>query len=184
MSQLTEQGAEEDWRDQSERTSLHDPAYRGHTPVVTRLLKAGWSLEAWTRSGFTPLTLAAWRGHLETARYLLLWGAQIDTQAVNKYTPLHSASRGGHADVVQLLRQCGANQEIKDSDGNTAEDCANNEETRAVFKEFIEKGPTTKNELFNREIEENQYYVVAILAYTFLDLNVNKIIEILKNGSI
>ena len=35
-----------DWRGDGDFTALHNAAYKGRTPVVTRLLDAGWSLEA------------------------------------------------------------------------------------------------------------------------------------------
>ena len=47
VSQLIDQ-ATVDWRGHADWTALHWAAYGGHTPVVTRLLDAGWSLEART----------------------------------------------------------------------------------------------------------------------------------------
>ena len=137
VSHFIEQGAEVDWRDDDNSTALHAAAQYGHTPVITRLLDSGWSLEARSNSGITPLTRAAGRGHLETVKTLMLRGANIDTQD-NKWTPLHWASRLGESRVVKILLQCGADQQIKDKDGKTAEDAAKNEETRAVFREFNE----------------------------------------------
>ena len=69
VSQLIEQGAEVDWRDEYGFTALHTAADNGHIPVVNLLLDGGWSLESRTKIGSTPLYWAAARGHLETARY-------------------------------------------------------------------------------------------------------------------
>ena len=84
VSQLIEQ-ATVDWRDGSDYTALHPAAYGGHTPVVTRLLDAGWSLEARSGAGFTPLTKAAAGGDLETVKYLLVreptWTPRMMTRA-------------------------------------------------------------------------------------------------------
>ena len=122
VSQLIEKGAEVDWRDgRYNRTALHEAAWGGHTPVVSRLLDSGWSLDTRKKFGFTPLAWAAGNGHLETVKCLLLWGANIDTQDDDKNTPLHDASSRGYTDMVQLLLQCGANQEIRNKDGETAE---------------------------------------------------------------
>ena len=91
-----------------------EAAHYGHTPVVTRLLDAGWSLEARTGDGRTPLSQAALSGHLETAKCLLDQGAKIDTQDTDMWTPLHVASISGHFKMVETLLKCGANQEISE----------------------------------------------------------------------
>ena len=109
VSQLIEQ-ATVDWRDGSDYTALHPAAYGGHTPVVTRLLDAGWSLEARSGAGWTPLNKAAAGGDLETVKYLLVREADMDTQDDDKSTPLHYASNSGHNEVIKTLLQCGANQ--------------------------------------------------------------------------
>ena len=88
MSQLIDQ-ATVDWRDRSDWTALHQAARIGHTPVVTRLLDAGWSLEARSGIGFTPLAWAAERGHLETAKCLLLRGANMDRWTPRVITRAH-----------------------------------------------------------------------------------------------
>ena len=136
VSQLIDQ-ASVDRRDDG--TVLHLAAYYGHTHVVTRLLDAGWSLEA-RDGGYTPLSWAAWGGHLETVQCLLLRGADIDTQDNDKWTPLHRASRWwGHTEVIKTLLHHGAKQEIKNKNGDTAENLAKNIGTRKVFKEFNDK---------------------------------------------
>ena len=75
VSQLMDQ-ATVDWRADYDNTALHMAAQYGHAPVVTRLLDAGWSPEARTCRGQTPL----------------IRGANIDTQDNGKRTPLHWAS--------------------------------------------------------------------------------------------
>ena len=73
VGQCIEQGAKVDWRGgQYNSTALHETTYGGHTPVVIRLLDAGWSLDARDKLGNTPLILAANGGRLETAECLLL----------------------------------------------------------------------------------------------------------------
>ena len=67
VGQLLGQGPNVDWRAADDWwTALHHAANGGHTPVVTLLLDAGWSLEARNDRGSTPLNLAAEVGHNET----------------------------------------------------------------------------------------------------------------------
>ena len=146
VSQLIGQ-ATVDWRGDQDWTALHVAAGgAGHTPVVTRLLDAGWSLEARSEHGETPLLCAAVEGHLETVKCLLVRGADMDTQNDYEDTPLHRASFNGYTDMIKTLLHCGANQQIRSSRGNTAEDAADNDETRAVFMEFSKKGLNTKDQ--------------------------------------
>ncbi len=182
VSHLIEQGAEVDWSDEIGSTALHEAAERGHTPVITRLLDSGWSLEMRDGGGYTPLFLAALHsGHLETVKTLLLRGANIDTQDGDiKETLLYGASSEGYSSLVKLLLQCGADQQIRNTDGNTAEDAADIEETRAVFREFNKKGLNNKNVLFDHAVEEKEYDVAAVLAYSSQDANIlNNFFEIL-----
>ena len=157
VGQLIDQ-ATVDWRDEMDWTALHEAADGGHPPVVTRLLDAGWSLEARSEyTGRTPLSYAAEAGHLETVKCMLIRGANMDTQNDDKRTPLHYASSNGHSKVIKraeghtemikTLLHCGANQQIRNDQGQTAEDAAKNDETRAVFREFSKKKINIKEEV-------------------------------------
>ena len=157
VSQLIEQGGYEvDWTLVG-TTALHMAAKYGHPRVVTMLLHAGWSLEWRDRAGHKPLDYAAESGNRETVKTFLLQGAKIDTHTSNKQTSLYYASREGKSSSVKILLQSGADHQIRNSSGKTAEDEAKDEETRAVFREFNEKGLKTKNELFDRAVEEEEY---------------------------
>ena len=88
---------------------------------------------------------------------------QMDTQSDYKSTPLHRASYIiGHSEVIKTLLQCGANQQIRNKEGRTAEDDAKNEETRAVFWEFRKNGLNT-NDFLNQAISEENYGVALNL---------------------
>ena len=162
VSQLIEQGAEVDWRDDNNNTALHYAAKGGDPPVVTHLLDSGWSLEARNMPGLTPLSVAAVNGNLETVKTLLLRGALIDTQRDDKETPLHVASLYRHTGLVQLLLQCGANQDIRNDNGKTAEEETKNYEIRAVFSKYKEK---KKQSLLLQAIDEKNYDVAIILIF-------------------
>ena len=145
--------------------------------MVTRLLDAGWSLEARDNCGSTPLTKAAWYAHLETAKCLLLRGANIDTQDMLWNTPLHYASSCGHTSMVKLLLQCGADKKIKNMWRNTAQEyraryigTPDDDETFAVFREFNEKGLNTKDEFLKQAVREENYDVAIILMFRGVSL--------------
>ena len=171
-------------------TALHWAAQQGHTPVVTILLDSGSSLEtrisARSDAGWTPLSLAARHGHIETAKCLLLRGAQLDTQSDDKNTPLHRASLMSYTDMVQLLLQCGANQEIRNRDGKTAEDLANNDETRSVFTKYKEK--KEQSLLLQQAIDEKNFDVEVILRFRGASFEesdkLEKLVDISKNTKI
>ena len=186
VGQLIDQGATVDWRGGPDWTALHRAVYRGHTSVVTRLLDAGWSLEArGGPSGWTPLTKAAEGGHPETVKCLLLRGADMDTQDDYKYTPLHIASLNG-LKVIKILLQCGANQQIRNILGQTAEDAAKNEQTRAVFREFRKNGLNT-NDFLNQAISEENYGVALnsiLRGANFDGLSRSKLDQIIKETEI
>ena len=99
-------------------------------------------------------------------------------------TPLYAASFQGQSRVVKILLQCGADQQIRDEDGINAEDEANNEETRAVFREFNENGLKNKIDLLKQAIEEENYDVAVIFIFRGAKLegsdNFEKLIEITK----
>ena len=167
VSQLIEQGAEVDWRHrgQYDYTALHEAAKRGHTPVVTRLLDAGWSLEARNRDGGTPLFCAAMWLSLETAKCLLLRGANIDTQDDHMNTPLLRAFLFGPTSSVKLLLRCGANEKIRNSYGKTAQDMIQRDETRALFKKTIENRLNIKYEILKQKLSKKNDDVSITLMF-------------------
>ena len=67
--------------------------------------------------------------------------------------------------MVQLLLQCGANQEIRNDDGETAKDLAKKDETWAVFSNYEEKKEHSQNELLQQATYENNYDVAIILIF-------------------
>ena len=141
VSQVIEKGSYTvDWSGENDWTALHLAAWSGHTPVVTRLLDAGWSLEARDDAGVTPLTYAAWDGHLETVKCLLSHGAQINTQSDFNSTPLHLASSEGHTDIIKLLLWKGANFGLKNDMGLTPIDCIAPDIMEEVLDSCLRKG--------------------------------------------
>ena len=63
---------------------------------------------------------------------VLFKGANIETKPINDLIPLHWASRSG--DVVKYLVFKGANKNVKNRDGVTPYDLADNDEMRNILK--------------------------------------------------
>ena len=181
-------------------TPLTRAALGGQLETAKCLLLRGANIDAQDNDCDTPLHRASDQGHTELVQLLLQCGAN---QEIRNHH-IKSSRKISSSELLNLLREKTEllekeNTEFSDRSetellekgkneflerGKTAQEEAKNEETRAVFKEFNEKGLNTKVELFDRAVEENKYDVAAILAYTSKDENVlNKIIELLKIDS-
>lgn len=105
-------------------TALMMAAYQHNATAVTALLARGAAV---TQPGWTALHYAAAAGDDAIARQLLEHGAVIDAPspgASGKFTPLMMAAREGHDRTVLLLLRAGANPELRNSEGLTAEQIA------------------------------------------------------------
>jgi len=81
---------------------LHRAAWRGHTNVVSLLLRAGAIVDA-RRAGTTALQEAAARGHTDTVKRLLEAGADVNAGAGGLGTPVLAALKSGHFEVAKFL---------------------------------------------------------------------------------
>lgn len=63
------------------QSALNWAAFRGHTTIITELIRHKAPLEAIDEDGYTPLLLAAFKGHLEAVDLLLAAGADPTAQA-------------------------------------------------------------------------------------------------------
>jgi ankyrin repeat protein len=90
-------------------TPLHLAARQGRTEAVLRLLEAGASARAVTKSGTTALHLAAQGGDAAMVTALLDHGAEVDaTESARRQTPLMFAAAAGRADAIRVLVARGA----------------------------------------------------------------------------
>ena len=108
-------------------------ATRGDNPVLVEyLLKNRAKVGKSNRFGDTALHLAASKGSTacltlllaagaEVVELLVAKGALLDTRAPNGRTALMLAAQNDHADVSLVLRRAGADAELVDYDGKTAE---------------------------------------------------------------
>lgn len=106
-------------------TLLHQAAQFNRVDIAHYLVReVGHPVEVRTINGETPLDQAAWRGCIDVAVFLLRCGADIDCQTKSLYTPLHRCAFYGHDRMAALICLAGADQTLKDKDGQTAYDVA------------------------------------------------------------
>lgn len=85
-------------------TPLHRAAEQGHRKTVELLMELeGTDVNAQSRSGRTPLSLAAQNGHLPSMRQLLRGDADPLIADKEEQTPLMWAEKMGHCDCTALL---------------------------------------------------------------------------------
>lgn len=108
--------------------ALVEAAYWGHLQVVQQLLRAGAQVDSIGSYGWTALMSAAYFGHEKIVRELLKKGAELDMQAHavgrDRWSALMLAACSGHTSVVKQLLEAGADPELKDRNGRTALDMA------------------------------------------------------------
>jgi ankyrin repeat protein len=133
VQQLVAAGISVSVRDLEERTPLMWSAFNGHTPVVSFLLDQGAEVDAQDNHNRTALMYASTGPFKETVDLLLINGADTNIQGTQEgFTALMNAAAEGELDVVRVLLINGANPELKDQDGDTAEDFAEQKGHTAV----------------------------------------------------
>jgi len=106
------------------RTLLHEVAAGGCPPIVELILQLGANPNAADRFGHVPLyevgNASVTESGGKVVHALIRAGANVDAQdQVKRCTPLHMAARRGNVGVAEALLDCGANLEIRDSQGDT-----------------------------------------------------------------
>jgi hypothetical protein len=125
VEQAIEAGMNINATDEEQRSALMLASFNGHAPVAKMLLKKGATLGARDSNGRTALMFAATGANLETVGLLIANGAQIDAvDTAEKFTPLMFAAAEGQVEVVQVLLKHKADPNLRDIDGDTAQDFA------------------------------------------------------------
>jgi len=131
----------DDVRDSDGDTPLNNAALRGHTKIVTLLIKAGADLSIQGNSGYTALIWVAWRGTTKIVKALIESGADVDVQSESGYTALMCATICNHKDITTTLIKAGAKLDIQNKDNNTALILAAiNGDRREIITALIEAG--------------------------------------------
>jgi ankyrin repeat protein len=97
----------------------------GHQAILQVLLDEGAQINHLDKAGYSALMAAVINNHRETARLLIERGAALDVQSGDDgRTALMWAVRNRNADMVSLLLVAGADQNVKNLQGQTAGDLA------------------------------------------------------------
>ena len=118
---------------QHRRTLLHIAAMNGFKAVAETLLRRGAAIDPIDDEFWTPLHLASGHGHTMLVDILLSYGAGIDIQDDEGWTALHQAA-SRHFEIIRLLLERGANPNLKNSDGHTPLDLAQQQKNTEVYQ--------------------------------------------------
>ena len=169
-------------------TALMHAAANGRTEVAQTLINAGAAVNAKeSDEGFTALMSAAGNGHTEVIPILINAGADVNTSDNNGQTALMAAAEPPHwwvehwwveqnnsLDSVKSLIFYGANSTIRDINGRTAYDLAEDEQIRQILqnpKQYLQQHPEEfefirKNAIdyFHKRqnISENQNFALTL----------------------
>ncbi|WP_349967099.1 ankyrin repeat domain-containing protein [Wolbachia endosymbiont of Armadillidium arcangelii] len=116
---------------------LHIAAFNGRLGTVKYLVDdKKVSLDQKDNNGRTALHGAAFNGHLDIVKYFVDdKKVSLDQKDDNGETALHWAALKGYKDVVTTLLEKGANPLIKNKNGKTPRDLANDENIIQLLKE-------------------------------------------------
>lgn len=106
-------------------------ALKGHQDITNQLIKKGADIN---KTGWTPLHYAASSGKLTIISSLLELNAYIDAESPNGTTPLMMAAMYGSGEAVDLLLAEGADTRLKNQQGLTALDFAQQGERPDAIK--------------------------------------------------
>ena len=96
----------------------------GNYQGLAAWLDRGGDLHSRADNGETLLHKAAYRGHLHMVKDLLKRGLGVNITDTGGFTPLHEAGRAGQFLVAAYLMEHGADPELRNSSGKTAQELA------------------------------------------------------------
>jgi ankyrin repeat protein len=140
---------EDDWS--PGQTPLIFAAWRGHGPVVLRLMEAGADVNLAGEYDGTALHAAVSGGHADVVRILLQAGANVDAtyyrhthdpEFCTEYglTPLHGAARDGLTEICSILLKHQANVNRPDMLGQVPLHYAARRSNTAVVRLLLDAG--------------------------------------------
>jgi len=105
--------------------------------IVKYLLEKGADCNIKDINGWTPLFWASWSGMDEIGALLIKKCPTVNDKTDKDWTPLMAASMKGWHNVVELLLKNGADETLKNNEGNTALDLAKH--NFKVYPEFSKR---------------------------------------------
>jgi len=116
-----------------QRTPLLLAAYNGHTAVVEFLYGKGADIKAKDKEGQTALMYTCRRSFYETSAFLVKNGVEVNAQTWKRgISALMIAAAAGNTELVRLLLDNGADVDLKDIFGNTAQNWAEKKGHKSV----------------------------------------------------
>eukprot|EP00005_Dracoamoeba_jomungandri_P006095 CAMPEP_0174251420 /NCGR_PEP_ID=MMETSP0439-20130205/1245_1 /TAXON_ID=0 /ORGANISM="Stereomyxa ramosa, Strain Chinc5" /LENGTH=862 /DNA_ID=CAMNT_0015331723 /DNA_START=83 /DNA_END=2672 /DNA_ORIENTATION=+ len=122
---LLAHGADPNLQNGNGWTVAHVASYYGRKEIVTELLKCKHiDLNIQNKDGWTALHCASMQGFPEIVSQLIRAKCNINSVSNDGSTPLHLATAYDHLPTALLLLNCGANGNLRNSEGKRAFDLA------------------------------------------------------------
>ena len=127
---LLNAGADIGVRDKHGATPLHYASLNGNLEAQEALLQSGADIYARDKDGATPLHYAAFSENPTVSSSLIRYGARVNARDNYNNTPLHDASAKSdpNPEIIKILLAAGADGRLKNLDGATAFDVAEENE--------------------------------------------------------
>ncbi len=124
---LLDKGANIDIKDSFRNTPLTVASWLGYENIISVLIDHNANVNTKACDGSTALIYASWTGHKKIVEMLLshyVGIISIDAQNFEGDTALIKAAQEGYSEIVELLLNYGANSDIANERGDTAQDLA------------------------------------------------------------
>jgi serine/threonine-protein phosphatase 6 regulatory ankyrin repeat subunit B len=150
-------------------TPLHLLAQKGGVEILSYMVSRGFSLDAETDTGLTPLHIAALYGNADAIIFFLKYAPQeikqqrIEKRDLNGNTPLHLAAKEGHLNSISALITQGANLSKENFDNKTPLELAVEGGKSEVVQAFIHHKASFGNSALHTACFKCSKEIVSIL---------------------
>ncbi|KAI9992884.1 hypothetical protein PInf_014822 [Phytophthora infestans] len=135
--------------------TIREAAMRGNVDRVETLLVMGFSADAESAMGLTPLLAACQSAQLEVARRLLSSRARVDHAHVKTgRTALMEAAGRANPPVLKELLRYGAHIHVEDEQGETVFDCLKDAANREIIERACQVWSSENAALFPTEFRQ------------------------------
>jgi palmitoyltransferase len=162
-------------KDSQGYNALHLAVHAGHSMMIVYLLAIGMEVDTRDTMQRTPLMWSAYQGNsLEGMNEILRNNPNLDTVDVTGYTALHWAVISGHLEFAKKLLEEGASHTVKDPEGKTAGDWAEERQTGELYRSILAEAKSAKTQVKqSKDSRANQIIYsmpYLLLPYAFLVL--------------